>query len=169
MPVKPFDLYISYNQAQRVQVEHICQQFKFFNLRIWYDQDNLSDDQANEFDENIQALQSSLIFVCFPSEEYKKNVKNRTELSIAIEQEMRIVCFNLEDYTIPDKNRRKYNITQIKLTDQMINGSNLNEMSLLARALKDEVSKIAQTFRRSYHKTISAWYESIGINLKDNE
>ena len=166
MPVKPFDLYISYNPAQRVQVEHICQQFKFFNLRIWYDQDHMSGgDQVNEFDENIQALQSSFIFVCFPSEEYEKNLKNRAEFSTAIEQEMRIMCFNLENYMLTTKDR--HNITQMKLNDQMINGSNLNEMSLLARSLKNEVSTIAQTFRRSYQKTISAWYESIGISFKE--
>ena len=61
----------------------------------------------------------------------------------------------------------RHNITQMKLNDQMINGSNLNEMFLLARSLKNEVSTIAQTFRRSYQKTISAWYESIGISFKE--
>lgn len=167
MAAKTFDLYISYNQAQRVQVEHICQQFKFYYLRIWYDQDCLTSDLTNQFDECIQAIQSSFIFVCFPSEEYEKNLKNRTELSIAIEQGMRIISFNLEEnYSIHVENKKKLNITQMKLNDQMINGSNLKEMSLLVKSLKEQVLQISQNFRNSYHKTIAAWYESVGISFK---
>ena len=152
-----FDIYISYHPAQRIQVEHICQQFKKFNLRIWYDKDLIADTE-NEFDENVHALQTSFLFVCFPSEEYKKNLKNRMELSIALEQEMKIISLNLENCSLPQK------IAQIELTEKITEHNGQEESRLLIKYLKNEIAQVSETFKQSYKKTVTAWYDSLGRN-----
>ena len=90
-----YDIYISYNSAQLEEgVTLICDYLrKWFKLNIWFDQDKHENNDSSycEFD----ALQSSLIFICFPSKEYKKSIKNRIEYSIALKQEMRIIELRL--------------------------------------------------------------------------
>lgn len=86
-----YDCYISYHPAQRLQVEAFCIQVKNDNLKIWYDHNH-----ENDFNENVRALQSSAMFVCFPSKEYKKNIKNRIEYSIALEQNMKIISLMVD-------------------------------------------------------------------------
>jgi hypothetical protein len=136
-----YDIYISYNSAQLDQgVSDICNYFKnWFNLNIWFDQDNEYNDSAvSDFD----ALQSSLIFICFPSKEYKKNIKNRLEYSIALKQEMRIIELRLfddmRDFKMP-------NTTQIKLYD-LIDRPNCNEFWKIIYYIKYEVDKMKHMF-----------------------
>ena len=76
MTSNSYDLFISYNSAQLDQgVSDICNYLKkWFNLNIWFDEiifnNNNNETSVREFD----ALQSSLIFICFPSKEYKKKL-----------------------------------------------------------------------------------------------
>ena len=158
---KYFDIYISYHPAQRIPVEHICQQFKQFNLRVWYDKDSLHEETENEFDENIQALQSSFLFICFPSDEYQKKLKNRIEFSIAAEQEMRMISLNLDGFPASFNSST---VSQIKLTEQIIEPEQEKELSSLIKYLKNEVNQVSQTFKQSYKNTVSAWYDALGRN-----
>jgi hypothetical protein len=152
-----FDLYISYNSAQLIQVEHVCQMFKQANMRIWYDQDGLIEETENKFDESIQALQSSFIFLCFPSKEYKKCLKNRIEYSIALEQEMKIICVNLEDIKMP-------NTVEINLNETQLNSK--ESIKIIINYLKLEIENISKTFKQSFKKPVQVWYESLGIRNK---
>jgi hypothetical protein len=91
-----YDVFVSYHKYQQFQVDRVCKELKKFNLRIWYDQD-LMEDRYNDFDESLNALQNSMLFVCFTSKNYIKNIKCRTEFSIAVEQEISIINLKLEN------------------------------------------------------------------------
>ena len=68
-----YDLFISYNSAQLDKgVTEICNYLQNrFNLNIWFNKDQ------NNLTSELNALESSLIFLCFPSNEYKKSTKNK--------------------------------------------------------------------------------------------
>ena len=147
-----YDLYISYNSAQLDQgVSDICDYLKkWFNLNIWFDEifnNNNDETSVREFD----ALQSSLIFICFPSKEYKKNIKNRLEYSIALKQEMRIIELRLfddmRDFKMP-------NTTQIKLYD-LIDRPNSNEFRKIIYYIKFEVDKMKHIYWQPFKKGYS--------------
>ncbi len=154
-----YDLYISYNSAQLDQgVSDICNYLKkWFNLNIWFDEiifnNNNNETSVREFD----ALQSSLIFICFPSKEYKKSGKNQLEYSIALKQEMRIIELRLfddmRDFALP-------NTTQINLKKNLINKPNCNEFRKIIYAIKFEVDKMKQIFRQlPFQRKLSISYE----------
>jgi hypothetical protein len=92
-----YDLFISYHPEQRLEVERICRILRSYNLRIWYDQDCLQS-HLNKFDETFQALRDSFIFLCLTSTNYSRNVRCRTEFSIAVEQKMDIVDLRVENF-----------------------------------------------------------------------
>lgn len=166
-PRKLFDLYISYNPKQKEQVKQICSIFKNYNLKIWYDQDQ-SQPHVNEekFDKNLNALQSSYIFVCFLSRDYQKCIKNRIEFSIAHEQNMKIMNFYFEDYM----RALKPLTNKVNSIDFILSSMNTNSLNLLAKAIKNEIEKnskgiqikqkeneieeVFRNFRKSYEKTL---------------
>jgi hypothetical protein len=140
-----YDLFISYNSAQLDKgVTEICNYLQNrFNLNIWFnkDQNNLSSSSSSSISE-LNALESSLIFLCFPSNEYKKSTKNKLEYSIALKQEMRIIELRLyndmRDFKLP-------NTTQIKLYD-LIDRPNSDEFKKNIYSIKFEVDKMKQIF-----------------------
>ena len=142
-----YDLFISYNSAQLDKgVTEICNYLQNrFNLNIWFnkDQNNLSSSSSSSISE-LNALESSLIFLCFPSNEYKKSTKNKLEYSIALKQEMRIIELRLyndmRDFKLP-------NTTQIKLYD-LIDRPNSDEFKKNIYSIKFEVDKMKQIFRQ---------------------
>ena len=123
-----YDVYISYNSAQLDQgITLICDYLKQkFKLNIWFKNNN-NQEKENENSE-LDALQSSLIFVCFPSNEYKKSIKNRLEYTIALKQEMRIIELRLFNFKMP-------NTTQFKLCDQVYR-PNSNEFRKIIYSIK---------------------------------
>jgi hypothetical protein len=141
MTSNSYDLFISYNSAQLDKgVTEICNYLQNrFNLSIWFnkDQNNLSSSISE-----LNALESSLIFLCFPSNEYKKSTKNKLEYSIALKQEMRIIELRLyndmRDFKLP-------NTTQIKLYD-LIDRPNSDEFKKNIYSIKFEVDKMKQIF-----------------------
>jgi hypothetical protein len=146
-----YDIYISYNSAQLEEgVTLICDYLrKWFKLNIWFDQDKHENNDSSycEFD----ALQSSLIFICFPSKEYKKSIKNRIEYSIALKQEMRIIELRLfddmRDFKLP-------NTTQIKLYD-LLDRPNSNEFRKIIYYIKFEVDKMKHIYWQPFKKGYS--------------
>ena len=142
-----YDLFISYNSAQLDKgVTEICNYLQNrFNLNIWFnkDQNNLSSSSSSSSSiSELNALESSLIFLCFPSNEYKKSTKNKLEYSIALKQEMRIIELRLyndmRDFKLP-------NTTQIKLYD-LIDRPNSDEFKKNIYSIKFEVDKMKQIF-----------------------
>lgn len=149
-----YDLYISYNTAQKSQVEYMCQLFKNANLKIWFDKDPLNDDiSSNKFDQNLHALHNSYLFVCFLSKEYQKSIKNRIEYSIALEQEMKIVNIYLDDQNETKKNESSINVN--------LYGLDLSDLNSIVRTIKDESEHISKTFKQSFKKMINNFYKTI--------
>jgi hypothetical protein len=157
--IKKYDLYISYHAAQLKEVEKVIKSFKNANLKMWHEHDL--------FETDLEALQSSFMFVCFPSKEYKKNINNKIEYSIARQKEMKIITFLQNEEADQVRNNEKDN--HIKVNLKRISHKELSmfakgirrEMDqlssrLLIRNKQDEMEKIMKKFRKTYETTISS-------------
>lgn len=123
-----YDLYISYHPAQLKLVENFYNQVKNDGLKIWWD---------HESDDSVRALQSSSIFVCFPSKQYQKSIKNRIEYSIALEQEMKIITLNVDEEAEDDDNQKKQQVS-VRRPSQTVG------FSSFFKFIKAEADKISQ-------------------------
>lgn len=94
-----YDLFISYHPDDEFLVEHVCQLFKNYNFKIWYDKDFM-EDRLNRFDESLHALRRSFLFVCFTTKKYEKNIQCKIEYLTAAEERMNIINLKLEDFDI---------------------------------------------------------------------
>ena len=74
-----------YHSSEKRKAQKIFNFFKNSNLNVWFGNEN------DNFDENLHALQFSLVFIYFPCKEYQKCIKNRIEYSIANEQGIKII------------------------------------------------------------------------------
>ena len=131
-----YDVYISYHPAQRGLVENFCNQVKSDNLNIWYDENN-----SSTF--NVRALQSSAMFICFPSKEYKKSMKNRIEYSIALEQDMKIITM---DEFLVESAQTELKSTEQKTNSQTISLDNNNEnfINSFFKLVKNQTEIVSQ-------------------------
>jgi hypothetical protein len=158
-----YDLYISYNPAQINQVKQICKLFEDNKFRIWFIKFEIfdSNNDFEIFDEmNIYALESSCIFVCFPSNEYKKSLKNRIEYAMAIEQDMKIISLDLSNSNVMP------NSVQIKLSHSLIGRPNSNEFKMILDFIRLEI-RMSETFKQSTKQPITLWFRSFQ-NIRNN-
>ena len=157
--IKKYDLYISYHPTQIKQVEKVTKSFQNVNLKMWHEHDM--------FESDLEALQSSFMFVCFLSKEYKKNINNKIEYSIAKQKEMKIITFMLNEEADLDKNSEKDNeiIINLKHLSQKELGifakgirKEMDQFSsrLLIRKKQDEMASIMKKFKKTYETTISS-------------
>lgn len=136
---KNYDLYISYNWSEFNQVKIICDLLKESEFNIWFDDSETVND-LNEFEKNIHALQTSLVFIYFPSREYNKCIKNKIEYTTAFEQNMKMISLDLNAHpTTSTTNSNSLNSTQFKINNSMIkNYSKSNELNLIINFIKME-------------------------------
>ena len=92
-----YDLFISYHPEDEFLVEPVCQLFKNYNLRIWYDKDFM-EDKLNRFDESLHAIRKSILFICFPTKRYFRNIQCKTEFLTADEAGMNMINLKLENF-----------------------------------------------------------------------
>lgn len=147
-----YDLYLSYNVSQKRNVQEICKLFKNSKLKVWLAK------EEDQFDDNLNALQSSLIFVCFPCKEYQKCIKNRIEYSIAKEQGMKIINFYFHDQYTHSKNGTTDSMN-IHIERDLSNYS--IELQLIVKNLKKEADLISKTYKQSYKNTVNTWFKTI--------
>jgi hypothetical protein len=131
-----YDLFISYHPAQFKLVENFYNQVKTDSLNIWWDQES-----KRSPDENVRALQSSSIFVCVPSKQYQKSMKNRIEYSIALEQEMKIITLNVDE-EVENETRKQAAIRNRKQATQTLG------LCSFFRFIKAETDKFSQKIKR---------------------
>jgi hypothetical protein len=152
-----YDLYISYNSAQLNQVKQVCQYFEDYKLRIWLNNDETFDLNSNidleQYNEIIYALESSCVFICFPSVEYKKCLKNRIEYAIAVEHDMKIIALDF------DNNIQMANSTQIKISESLLNNPKSKEFKLILDFIKLEVH-MSEAFKQLSKQPLVEWFRS---------
>lgn len=131
-----YDLYISYHPAQRELVRTFCDQInKNENIRIWCDESC-----SSSF--NVRALQSSEMFICFPSKEYKKSIKNRIEYSIAIEQDMKIIT--VDEYLIENAPLEHVHPVDQQTTKHIQSSINENFINSFFKLIKNQTEIFSQ-------------------------
>lgn len=159
-----YDLYISYNQKQKAQVNHICKLFKEADLKIWYDQEKANNTNSdNIFNSNLHALQSSYIFICFLSKDYQKSIKNRIEYSIAVEQNKKIINIYLDDFK-SQLNEKKNKEDKSNLLHLNLIGLNLQELNRMIKMIKEEAETFSNSFKQSFRKLVNNWYNTVTLS-----
>ena len=155
-----YDLYISFNSAQLNQVKQVCEYFEDYKLRIWLNNDETFDLNSNidseQYNEIIYALESSCIFICFPSVEYKKCLKNRIEYAIAVEHDMKIIAL---DFDNNNNNIQMVNSTQIKMSESLLNNPKSKEFKLILDFIKLEVH-MSEAFKQLSKQPLVEWFRS---------
>ena len=163
--VKKYDAYISYHQAQIKQVEKVIKSFRNVNLKMWHDHDL--------FETDLEALQASNMFICFPSKEYKKCINNKIEYSIAKQREMKIISFNIDEQPQqPHQQQQQQTNENNNFISINFNRLNQKELGIFAKGIRkeidqfssrllirkkqDEMEKIFKNFKKTYEKTISS-------------
>jgi hypothetical protein len=159
---KNYDLYISYNWSQFNQVKIICDLLKESEFNIWFDESETVNNDLNEFEKNIHALQTSLVFIYFPSREYNKCTKNKIEYTTAFEQNMKMICLDLNT-TNGNTTNGTSNTTQFKINNSMIkNYSKSNELNLIINFIKMECNLSYYSFGHLIRKNNSDidWFKT---------
>ena len=117
-------------------------QVKTNSLNIWWDHEC-----KRSPDENVHALQSSSIFVCFPSKQYQKSLKNRIEYSIALEQEMKIITLNVDEDEEEEEKKKELGENESRKKAVIKKSTSQVSLSSFFRFIKAETDKLAQKIK----------------------
>jgi len=123
-----YHLFISHHNRDIIDVEHICSEFRKFNLRIWFNENKKFN--SIQFDKSLEAFRMAYFFVCFYSENYFKSSRCRADIQTAREQKMKILVILLnrvsqEDQEEYDKMNKRV-LWEFKLYEQPDMMTNLN-------------------------------------------
>lgn len=117
----------------------------------------------NAFNQNISALKSSLIFVCFLSKDYQTCINNRIEYSIALEENMKIINFYFNKYEYVNRRTNSLNVNLNLISSRglhllvkgMKNEIDQNNSYLIVKKQQDEFQDLIKNFKRIYNNAIN--------------
>ena len=157
-----YDIYISYHPAQSTQAQRFSRKLFKASIKSWIN-GNINSYNSRLFDQSLDAIQSSLIFVCILSKEYIKNTMCRVEFSTAVEQKLTIISLSTDDTKI-DQSDPAFNIGKSIFFE-----FNLYELDLLGNNdefnsvcnLLTELIEYQEKNKASYKIKIKDFYKSI--------
>lgn len=84
-----YDIYLSYNKSAQEFIDRLCYTLRANNLRVYYS--TPFNTSSGQYDESMQALQKSLLFVSIQGQDYLSSLKCRVDFSLAIDQKLSIL------------------------------------------------------------------------------
>jgi len=99
--------------------------------------------------------------MCFPSNDYKKSIKNRLEFTLACEQDMKIISINLDQklQMLSPPIHTNVIITQVNLSDSTVTRVNdSREFKMILNFIKTEIH-MSEAFKKPHKQTNSEWFK----------
>lgn len=127
---KEYDIFFSYDKSQSNEVLRFYRSIRNAGTKCCLDQySNNRRGGESVFDESISGIRQSRIFLFFESPDYRKTLRCRVELAIAIEQNMPIVNLALFNFPSEDENSTTSTTPNQPIPSSIISNENLRNFT----------------------------------------